>query len=287
MVGDALWTFDKSDSDHRLKGGFVRGLSDLGYRGFFQHNISHAATADYAAKVDIMMLGNAGDATGEPRIDFFPGFSRYGPGSFLDWNDPVGTPRFSISLVRYAADGKTVLRSVFPPTTRGGASAVWVDDFRTVLVFGVGSTGLSATTLQLGRGTDDYSVTGYGTFQPGKGGTEFNGTARVLTTYNSTIKGTTQGADWHRGKLYVGWTATQPNARTIEVLELTLVSGGTLKLLNTYKHQTRRADGSFHRYETQGVTFRGDELLVAGIREDNQHSLYRFDSLTSATDLKP
>jgi len=288
VVGNRLWTFDKSDNNHALKGGYIRNLSDFSYVGFFGHNISHAAAADYAAKADTMMIGNGGDAgSAAPRIDLFPGFSRYGAGSFLDWYNPETTPRISISLIRFAADGKSVTRSVYSDTTRRTANAVWIDDFRTILVFGVGSTGLTATTLQLGRGAEDFSAAGYGEFIPGKAENEFNGTAKVLGTYVSSIKGTTQDGDWHAGKLYVGLTAQAVSRRTIEVLELALVPGGTLQLVNDYRYDVRKENGTTVRYETQGVTFRNNELLTAAIRDDEYHSIYRFDTTTSATDLKP
>ena len=288
VVGNRLWTFDKSDNNHALKGGYIRNLSDFSYVGFFGHNISHAAAADYAAKADTMMIGNGGDAgSAAPRIDLFPGFSRYGAGSFLDWYNPETTPRISISLIRFAADGKSVTRSVYLDTTRRTANAVWIDDFRTILVFGVGSTGLTATTLQLGRGAEDFSAAGYGEFIPGKAENEFNGTAKVLGTYVSSIKGTTQDGDWHAGKLYVGLTAQAVSRRTIEVLELALMPGGTLQLVNDYRYDVRKGNGTTVRYETQGVTFRNNELLTAAIRDDEYHSIYRFDTTTSATDLKP
>jgi len=287
IVGDKLLIFDKSELDHPLKGGFVQNLSDLSHVGFFQHNISHAATADYAPKTDTMMLGNGGDGSNSaaPRIDLFPGFSRYTVPLFLDWYDPT-TPRISIPLIRFAADGTTVVRSAFPDTTRRTANAVWIDDVRTILVFGQDANGvMTAVTMQLGRGTEDFSANGYGTFLPGKSEGEFNGTAKALATYSYPIKRTTQDAVWHDNKLYIGVTAVK--IRTIEVLEFALGSGGALQLTNDYRYIATKPDGTQYTYETEGVTFRGNELLVTAVRDDGYHSIYRFDSTSSVTDLQP
>ena len=288
IFGDQLWTFDKSDSNHLLKGGFVRKLSDLSWIGSFQHNISHAATADYAPKADTMMLGNGGDGSTSqaPRIDLFPGFSRYKVPFFLDWYNQSSSPRISIPLTQYAADG-TVIRSAFRDPERRTANVAWVDDFRTVLAFGTGPDGLTAVTLQLGRGSDDFSASGYGTFLPRKSGSEFNGTAKVLAYYTYPITGTTQDADWYNNRLYIAFTASAVKSRTMEVLEFAIVSGGTLQLTNDYRYFATKPDGTRHRFETEGVTFRGSEMLVSAIREDNYHSIYRFDTTSSVTDLQP
>ena len=288
VVGSNLWIFDKSDESHALKGGTIRRLSDLSYLGAFRHNISHAATANYFPGTDTAMIGNGGDVGAEgPRIDLFPAFSRYGVGSFLDWFNPASTPRISIPLFVKKPDG-TALRSVFPSNPFGGrGNSVWVDA-RNIVVFGLAGTGLTATTVRLGMGGEDLSPDGFGTFLPGRGANEYNGTARAVRTYTSALVGTSQGADWRNGRLYVGWTNAAVGRRVTEVLELELDASGSIRLVTDFVHLTRRADGSTIRFETQGVTFKGTELIVASINVDTEyHSIYRFDSATQVTDLYP
>ncbi len=289
LVGDRVWIFGASGPDHKVTFGYVRNSATFDLIGYFNHNMSHAATVDYSARHDTVMIGNSGDGTASKvaRVDLLTGFSSYRPGAFLDFNNTASTPRVSIPLTVFNADG-SVQRTVFSDRARRSANAVWIDGPNTILVFGVNASGLNAVTMRLGTGTDDFSATGYGAFIPGKGETEFNGTARVIATYNGPQVGTTQGADWHDRKLFLGLTNREVRQRALEVLELSLVSGGTIATTNRWFYQPQNPDGTNVRFEIEGVLHRGGELIAGAIRiPDEYQSIYRFTDYTTAVDLLP
>lgn len=275
IVGSRLWVFDKSDSNHKASTGWILDPYSLAKIGTFTQNISHAATADYQPDVDTMVLGNAGDTgAAAPRIDLFPHFSRYGTGSFIDWSNAISTPRISIPLVAYAPDGKTVLRAALPTND---ANAVWIDR-RTVIVFaGSGSFFLRAAQVRLGMGGEDLSGAGFGTFLPGKSADEFNGTAQLIASYTSSLRGTTQGATYKGDRLYLGWTAGSSSQHALNVLQLALTSGGTIEQTGAWSYLPTNADGTTRPIETEGVTFRGNDLMVSGRNiNDGQQAIYVF-----------
>ena len=290
FVGPLVFVTSSSDSAHVQKAGWVRDAASLRLLGYFSQNISHAAVIDYSAVSDTLVSGNAGDTDSlPPRIDLLTGFSAYRVNSILDWNDGRSTPRISIPLHVVAADGKTVLRSAFADATQPGASAVWTDGRDTVAIFaGDRTRPLTMVTLRLGRGADDLSATGFGTFVAGRTADEYNGTAALIARYRSSMTGTTQGATWRGGKLFVGWTAASPGARGLEVLELTPVADGTLTLTGRWFAQPDDSGGTKQTYETEAVAFRGDTLLVSGRRlSDNYQTFYAFSDPGTVIELTP
>lgn len=269
VVGEQIWSFGGTSYPNN---GVSNAPIDIYDRTTFEklgtsyHNFGHAATVDYCAELDVMVIANGESTTSVlPRLDILLNASSYAPGAMLDWNNPVSTPRVSIEFFTLDQQG-AVLKQI------GGSGAVACFGEQPHILYmltGQGGVRHRIFKVLLGMGANDFSdptgvdLARWGVFTAGKADNEFNGTAKVLQTYTGLEYNVSQGLAFHEGKLYYGITST---ANTIQVVEVQMLESGRFRTTKTFKHAPLNKDGSKAAIETEGVAILDGRYLLAGGR---------------------
>lgn len=271
VVKDKIWCPLASNADHsNMVGIRLYDKDTLTALGWMTHSFGHAASVDYNVKYDCVIMGNGeSDIAVLPRIDIILNASSYNVGAALDFNT---TPKISIDFFKKDVSG-TVLKEI------GGSGCVacfgeepWI----VYMITGQGSVKHRIFKVLLGTGTNDFSdstgtdLAKWGTFVAGKGVDEFNGTAKILQTFEGIEYNTSQGLCFHDGKLFYAITSS-PN--TCEVIEVQLHENNTFKALKTYKYPSILQNGATPNYETEGVAILNGMYLIAGYYAGGNYSV--------------
>lgn len=275
VVRDRIWSFDAAPADHSAPAPVVRYWADLegGFApaGGLTHNFGHVATADYNQRNDVLLMGNGESATTVlPRLDLLLGASGYSDGAFLDFNNPVITPRVSIEF--FVRDGAG---AVVKEIGGSGAVACWGDaDHIIYMMTGQGTYAHRIFKIVLGMGANDFSdSTGtslqrWGTFIEGKADSEYNGTALVYQVYTGKEYNISQGMCFHDGKLFYGITST---SQALEVIEVSMRENGTFRTDRKFRYDAIKKDGTRNVIETEDCCIFAGRYLLAGGRHDGEY----------------
>lgn len=275
IVRDRVWSFDAAPADHSAPANIIRYWADLeggfGGAGNLTHNFGHVATADFNSRNGVLLMGNGESSTSVlPRVDLLLDATSYSDGAFLNFNDPVGTPRVSIEFF-VRGPGGAVTKEI------GGSGAVccWGEaDHVIYLMTGQGTYAHRIFKVVLGMGSNDFSdstgtdLTRWGTFVPDLSDDEYNGTALVYQVYTGKEYNVSQGMCFHDGKLYYGITST---SQALEVIEVSMRENGTFRTGRKFRYDAIKRDGTRNDIETEDCCIFGGRYLLAGGRHSGEY----------------
>ena len=122
---------------------------------------------------------------------------------------------------------------------------------------------------KLGLGNNDLSTNGYGTFISGKDQYNFNGTLKVIETYEPIHLNVLQGMEYYKGKL---WIMTSEDK--VRAYQLQLLKNGTVKIENCFGFDQLDNSGVNIVYESEGMMhIDRDKLLVSIFRNSTPRTI--------------
>ena len=238
IINDEIWVwYGSSDDVNGYKGQITKfDKNTYVYKGDetkIFHNLGHVPSADYCYKNDTVMVTNGTNGTGVvPKLQFYRNLSNNNGFLYQENAD-----YFEIDLSSLC---------------NGGHTATFGEAFNIVYIY-------SGKLHKIILGVGDIDLSNYlGTFRSGCSENEFNGTAKIIETYDTDfINDTMQTLTYKNGYIYllIGHKDTS-------VFKVSLYDN-FCKLEECYRVNDYNAGGSIVEYEPEGICFNGNDLLIS------------------------
>ena len=118
--------------------------------------------------------------------------------------------------------------------------------------------------LLMGKGANDYSQDGFGTYNSGAASNEYNGTCKIIETYEVECPGEAQGMKYRNGTLLLSNDTSLINNVLTGYLVAFDISGEMLTVSKVYEVPIY-SNGTKIRTECEGVTFFGNNGYLSVI----------------------
>lgn len=255
-VGDIYIQFNASNDAHTNVASLYRYTGDFESMANMSHNFGHAASADYDAESDCLIIGNgSGDTSVLPRMDIVQGAkAKILAGGTLSYS------------------GEDVIHIELNAETKelGGSGLIccYGGNWRVVyLATGQGTAPRRIFKCVLGVGEEDFSdqtagqtdATAWGTFISGKSNTEYNGTLKVLSVHTGPETGTYQGICFRAGFIYLACGVSEPLVHKIRL------TSDSFKIVQTNQPLDYNADGTKKTCEPEGLCFVDGNTMLVGL----------------------
>lgn len=217
---------------------------DLKKQKQLSHNLGHCASVDFSKVTGALIFGNGStNKSIKARIDILPNAI-----SVLETRETVTlSDTISIQLDN-SWHGLTACFG-------GSGDSCYILYFTDEM----GDNCIIAQ-CKLGLGNSDLSSDGFGTFIAGKGSNEYNGTLKIIKTYNPIYLNVLQGAEFYHGKI---WVMTSNDK--VRAYQLQLTEDGNVIIENCYGFDQLSNDGINVAYESEGMVHVDEHTLMTSI----------------------
>ena len=208
------------------------------------HNLGHCASVDYSRVSHSIIFANGStDKTIRARLDILPNAKEtLNNNTVLSLSDVISIELNSEWYGLTACFG-------------GSADTCYIMYF-------TDKTGNNCNIAQckLGLGNVDLSNNGYGTFIQGKENSEYNGTLKVIKTFNPIYLNALQGAEYHNGKIWL-----MSSNDKVRAYQLQLTEDNNVIIENCYGFDQLNTDGTNVIYESEGMMHIDEHTLLTSI----------------------
>jgi hypothetical protein len=262
IVKDELWVFNEAPDDHSAFTGTLTRYNKYTFAqigNVITHNLAHCNAVDYNAKNDCLLIANgSGDATLKPSIYIFPNVSNWVNLTQADFN----------TIDKVVINFYDALRA---DISLPKANACWGEDNngKNNIIYLSGNNQKKIFKIILGMGLNNLSVVptpdtliNWGSFLSGKSDTQYNGTAKIIKTFTSTVDfGSNQGIIFYDGGLLssIGFT-------NVQAVHLQLLNNNSIRCDKAYTTQILDDSGNNIDVEAEGVTILDGLYLLQGYR---------------------
>ena len=238
IINDEIWVwYASSDDVNGYKGQITKfDKNTYAYKGDetkIFHNLGHVPSADYCDKNDTLMVTNGTNGTGIlPKLQFYRNLSNNNGFLYQD-NENY----FDIDISNLGS---------------GGHTATFGEAFNIVYIY-------NGKLHKIILGVGDIDLSSYlGTFRSGCSENEFNGTAKIIETYNiDFINDTMQTLTYHNGYIYL-----LIGHKNTSVFKVSLIDS-YCKLEECFRINDYDVIGDIVEYEPEGICFNENELLIS------------------------
>lgn len=242
IVNNEMWHFHNSNESHHDYAYIMRfNMDSFKEIPAKQHNLGHAANADYSAENNAMLIANGSSNTNVlPRLDILLNPSN--TGLKINYGDR------NIISIPFFTDKKQIGGS--------GLIACWGETKDEIYLLTGQNSPRTIFKVLLGMGTIDYSdksskkddILAWGTFISGKTEKEFNGTAKILNKYIGTETGVYQGCCFRDGYIWLCVGTKKP-----EILKIKCNTDGTFNIKYKIQLLVRDEKGNVLDCEPEGI----------------------------------